>query len=113
MGNLNDEKSLDKIARTIFAFEVGESCSITGFAPDPDEVDGVSPRGKQVIKLLKELYQSNFIRKEKGKTVVIGKKLRARINYSNTIGGSLALPIWRYKETISNNQVKYNIWRIQ
>lgn len=110
MGNLNDEKSLEKIARTIFAFDLGASCSITGFAPDPDEVDGVSPRGKQVLKILKELYDDEYIRPEYRK---IRRGVRARNHFTNSIGGLKAHPVWRYKETISNNQVKYNIWRIQ
>lgn len=112
MANLNDERSLQKIANTIFSFDIGMSCSITGFAHDPNEVDGVSPRGKLILDLIKDMYNEKYMRpyylKQK-------RNIKIRVHLTNSIGGDVAHPIWKWNKIVANNpkQVQYNIWRIQ
>lgn len=112
MGNINDEKSIFKIAKIIFDWEIGTSCSLTGFVSDADSESGFSPKGKLVLDELKKLYIDKYYHEINAKT---GQKLvtRARRNYINSVGGAPAHPIWRYKEEIVNQKVKYTIWRVQ
>ncbi len=110
MGNINEEKSVFKIARVIFDWEIGMSCALTGFIADADSDTGFSPKGKLVIKELQNLYNEKYLRAgyKDGK-----QKVRARNHYTNSIGGAIAHPIWRYKEEIVNDKIKYTIWRVQ
>lgn len=101
--------TLKQQAKFIFdVFEVLQSYSVKGFTRD--EHGNPITKGKVVLDELKRLYTERYM---KNKEISKGTKSRRRNHLVNTVGGTLAHPIWRYKEEEIEGNIKVSIWRIQ
>jgi len=104
------EDTVQASARKIFEhFEVGQSCTITGFVIMPD--DSIDEKGKLVCdELIRLDFVENFNRS--GSTRGNGMR-RRRIRPENSIGDYLRKKTFQWQRKIIDNQVRYTIWRIQ
>lgn len=94
------------MAKTIFNhFIVGQSTKVIGtLIEDTPAGKRLKEKGEAVIEYLDWLDKQENFNKD-------GKRKRTRI--PDSIGGFVAHKIFRYKRVISNDEVKYTIWRMQ
>lgn len=103
-----ESDSYDIIANKLyFKFELGQSCSICGFMME--EGDEPVPKGEVVIREL-ERMDKFYNMQSKARD---GKWRRRRVKPVDTIGDYNAQKQWRFKKTITDNKIKYDIWRTQ
>ncbi len=97
------EDSVEVTAQKIFdGFILGQSCTIEGWT----DTAGLS-KGQAVLDRLTRLDRTNNMRQQ-------GKKMaRTYIYPKDSVGGSLAHKIFRYKKIPKFDEVVYQIWRMQ
>ena len=97
--------SIWETARKIYNdFAMHQSCTVKGI-----EIQGTKAicKGEEVIKELTKMDKDENIRQ-------YGKKLsRIRKKLPNTIGGYVAHKMFKYASVTIDNDIRYQIWRIQ
>ncbi len=103
-----DLRTPEEIAKAIWNFEVGQSCSVLGIMEDPEKEGENISRGAMVLRVLKAMYKDKYYRKTPG-----AEHSRRRVHFTNSVGGDEAHPIWKFKETTLESNIKVDIWRYQ
>lgn len=98
--------SIEETARKIFEdFAIHQSCTVKGLEWNGEQ--RVICKGEEVIKEIERLDRKYNMQKQ-------GKKLvRKRKRLPNTIGDFVAHKTFKYQKVTVDNDIRYQIWRIQ
>ncbi len=87
-------------------FEVGQSCTISGFVIVGNEAE---PKGEVVIRELEKMdIKDNVHIPKDGR-----KRRRKRVKPPNSIGDYVAQKMWVWEKVIRDGKIKFIIWRKQ
>lgn len=102
-----ESDSFDEMARKIYNnFEIGQSCSITGFLMN---ITDPVPKGLMVVQEIERMDKYNNMHCNSRDR----KWRRRRVKPEDSIGDYTAQKQWRFKKTVIDNKIKYDIWRTQ
>lgn len=111
MNEIDKTETVFQMANKIFTkFEVGQSCTITGFVEMPDGL--LEAKGKVVLAEIDRLDKAHNFGNNTGARYKDGIR-RRRVKLDNVVGDSIAHKAFKWDKREVDNQIRISIWRIQ